>query len=102
MPGDEGRPARDELAAQLSDNELWRRAVAGDPGSFGVIFDRHADAVHSYCARRVGSLDAADDLVSIVFLEAWRRRNDVELVEGGALPWLYGIAGRSRAKAAWS
>lgn len=94
-PGDEGGRARDEPTAQLSDGELWRRAVAGDPDSFGVIFDRHGDAVHSYCARRTGSLDAADDMVSIVFLEAWRRRNDVELVDSGALPWLYGIAGRT-------
>lgn len=94
-PGDEGGRARDEPAAQLSDGELWRRAVAGDPDSFGMIFDRHGDAVHSYCARRTGSLDAADDMVSIVFLEAWRRRSDVELVDSGALPWLYGIAGRT-------
>ncbi len=80
---------------QLDDGQLWRRAVAGDADSFGVLFDRHGDAVHAYCARRTGSLDAADDLVSIVFLEAWRRRGDVELIEGKALPWLYGIATRT-------
>ena len=33
--------------------------------------------------------------VSIVFLEAWRRRDDVELIDGNALPWLYGIARRT-------
>lgn len=53
-----------------SDGELWRRAVAGDAECFGQLFDRHGDAVHRYCARRTGSLDAADDLVSIVFLAA--------------------------------
>ena len=77
------------------DGELWRRARDGEPACFGALFDRHGEAVRQYCARRTGSLDAADDLVSIVFLEAWRRRGDVELVDGTALPWLYGIARRT-------
>ncbi|WP_432537877.1 RNA polymerase sigma factor [Kineococcus arenarius] len=78
-----------------SDAHLWRSARDGDVESFGVIFDRHSEAVRAYCARRTGSLDTAEDLVSIVFLEAWRRRDDVELVDDGALPWLYGIARRT-------
>lgn len=77
------------------DGELWQRAQDGEPECFGVLFDRHVEAVRAYCARRIGSLDAADDLVSVVFLEAWRRRSDIELVDGLALPWLYGIARRT-------
>jgi RNA polymerase sigma-70 factor (ECF subfamily) len=60
-----------------------------------VLFDRHGEAVRAFCARRTGSTDAAEDLVSIVFLEAWRRRDDVGLVDSNALPWLYGIARRT-------
>lgn len=77
---------------QVSDSELWRRAVAGDGECFGVLFDRHGHQIRSYCARRTHSLDTADELVSIVFLEAWRRRAEVELVQESALPWLYGVA----------
>ena len=77
---------------RADDGELWRRARDGETECFGVLFDRHCEAVRAFCARRTGSLDAADDLVSIVFLEAWRRRDGVELVDGNALPWLYGIA----------
>lgn len=80
--------------AESSDGELWRRAAAGDADAFGTLFDRHAESIRAYCARRTGSLDAADDLVSMVFLEAWRRRDDVELVDDLALPWLYGVARR--------
>jgi RNA polymerase sigma factor (sigma-70 family) len=80
------------MSETADDGELWQRARAGEPECFGVLFDRHGEAVRAFCARRTGSLDAADDLVSIVFLEAWRRRDDVELVDGNALPWLYGIA----------
>ncbi|RQW99427.1 RNA polymerase subunit sigma-70 [Micromonospora inaquosa] len=77
------------------DGELWQRARQGEAECFGVLFDRHGGAVRAFCARRTGSIDAADDLVSIVFLEAWRRRGEVELVDGNALPWLYGIARRT-------
>ncbi|WP_433650007.1 RNA polymerase sigma factor [Micromonospora zamorensis] len=80
---------------RAGDGELWRRARQGEAECFGVLFDRHGEAVRAFCARRTGSSDAADDLVSIVFLEAWRRRGEVELVDGNALPWLYGIARRT-------
>lgn len=76
----------------VSDRDLWARACGGDAECFGVLFDRHREAIRTYCARRTGSLDVADDLVSVVFLEAWRRRQAVELVHDSALPWLYGIA----------
>lgn len=79
----------------MTDRELWLRASAGDSEAFAGVFDRHREQVRAYCARRSGSLDAADDLVSIVFLEAWRRRTDVELVHDSVLPWLYGVASRT-------
>jgi RNA polymerase sigma factor (sigma-70 family) len=80
---------------RADDGELWRRACQGEAECFGVLFDRHGEAVRAFCARRTGSMDAADDLVSMVFLEAWRRRAEVELIDSNALPWLYGIARRS-------
>jgi RNA polymerase sigma-70 factor (ECF subfamily) len=81
--------------SDLTDAVLWRRAVDGDAESYGVLFDRHCEAIRSYCARRLGSLEGVDDLVSIVFLEAWRRRDDAEVVDERVLPWLYGIARRT-------
>jgi RNA polymerase sigma factor (sigma-70 family) len=46
----------------------------------------------------------AEDLTSIVFLEAWRRRGDVALDRDSALPWLYGVATnvlRNRRRSQW-
>jgi hypothetical protein len=40
-----------------------------DPELFAVIFDRHADEIHRYAARRLGQ-QAAPDVVSDVFLAA--------------------------------
>jgi RNA polymerase sigma factor (sigma-70 family) len=76
----------------LTDAELWRLAAQGDSSAFGALFERHACAVYNFCFRRTGDWAAAEDLTSIVFLEAWRRRKDVRLKDGRALPWLLGVA----------
>jgi RNA polymerase sigma-70 factor, ECF subfamily len=76
-----------------TDAELWHRAVSGDAESMGVLFDRHADAVYNHCFRRVGGWSTAEDLTSVVFLEAWRTRRRVQVSEDGSvLPWLLGVA----------
>ena len=75
-----------------TDAVLWQRAVAGDPDSFGELFERHSRSVYNYCFRRTGSWSQAEDLTSVVFLEAWRRRSDVRLEHERALPWLLGVA----------
>jgi RNA polymerase sigma-70 factor (ECF subfamily) len=62
-----------------------------DVGGFAQLFQRHAKAIYNYCFRRTGDWAAAEDLLSIVFLEAWRRR-DARVPPEKTLPWLYGIA----------
>jgi len=74
-----------------SDASLWARAREGDADAFGLLFTRHARAIYNFFFRGTADWAAADDLLSIAFLEAWRRR-DKELDEGYVLPWLYGIA----------
>jgi RNA polymerase sigma factor (sigma-70 family) len=63
------------------------------PERFGVVFDRHAAAIHGYIARRLGR-DAADDLVAETFLVAFRQRDGYDPAQPSARPWLYGIATR--------
>jgi hypothetical protein len=63
----------------------------GDPELFAVIFDRHADEIHQYAARRLGE-QAAPDVVSDVFLAAFRNRGRYDPARADARPWLYGIA----------
>ena len=76
---------------EVDDSILWSRARTGDSEAFGMLFERHAWTIYNFCFRRVGNWDAAEDLVSIVFLEAWRRL-DKPLQSGKELPWLFGIA----------
>ena len=63
----------------------------GAPEQFAALFDRHAPAIHSYVARRLGR-DSADDVVAEVFLVAFQRRGGYDLAQADARPWLYGIA----------
>jgi RNA polymerase sigma-70 factor (ECF subfamily) len=75
------------------DPELWRRAADGDRSAFGELFERHVQAVWNHAYRLTGSWSLAEDITSIAFLTAWRRRADITLVRDSALPWLYAVVG---------
>jgi RNA polymerase sigma factor (sigma-70 family) len=72
-------------------DQLWEKIRAGDAEAFGLLFERHARAIYNYCFRRTADWAVAEDLTSIVFMEAWRRR-EKELLPEKVVPWLYGIA----------
>jgi RNA polymerase sigma factor (sigma-70 family) len=79
--------------AALSDGQLWSRAVGQRDGdAFGQLFERHSNAVYNHCFRRTGSWSVAEDLTSVVFLEAWRKRRAVQLTGESVLPWLLAVA----------
>jgi RNA polymerase sigma-70 factor (ECF subfamily) len=75
-----------------SDRQLWAAAADGDRDAFGVLFDRYARAVYNHCFRLTASWSTAEELVSVTFLQAWRRRTDVRLTQESALPWLLTVA----------
>ena len=60
----------------------------GDGEAFGVIFDRHRDRVRRHATGLVRTRADADDVLAVVFLEAWRRRDAIRFVDGSMLPWL--------------
>ena len=72
-----------------SDAELIIESL-DEPARFGEIFDRHADAIFRYLARRIGP-DDASDLLADVFLAAFEARFRYDSDFSMALPWLYGI-----------
>lgn len=79
--------------ASASDQDLWSHAASEGAGeAFGELFERHADRVYAHCFSRTGSWSMAEDLTSVVFLEAWRRRKEVRFSGDSALPWLLGVA----------
>ncbi len=77
--------------SEAADSDLV--AMAGsEPEAFGELFRRYSRSVYAYCARRTGNLDLAEDLTSVVFMEAFRRRRKLKLSNTSALPWLIGVA----------
>jgi RNA polymerase sigma factor (sigma-70 family) len=75
----------------VSDAELLR--LSGEEGeAFGLLYDRHVEAIFTWCRARTG--EAAADMTAEVFARAWlnraRFRDDAN---GSVGPWLFGIAG---------
>ncbi|MFD0974198.1 RNA polymerase sigma factor, partial [Plantactinospora endophytica] len=79
-----------EATGVADDHELIRFSWT-DPERFAEIFDRHAEAIHRYLARRIGR-SVADDLAAETFLVAFRGREGYDVSQTDARPWLYGIA----------
>ena len=87
-----------------SDESLLHACASGDQVAFSELYERHARTIYNYLFRRLGDWSEAEDLTAVVFLEAFRRRSEVIVVEGKLLPWLYGIATnvlRNRRRAMW-
>ena len=80
------------MTTYVSDEALWREALAGSEQAFAEVFDRHVDRVFTHCVRRVESRTDAEDLTAVVFLESWRQARRVRFVDGSALPWLLVVA----------
>ena len=73
-----------------SDAELIL-ASRSDSAPFGLVYERHAFAVYTWCQRRLDW--AASDLTAETFARAWLKRGSFhDDGSGSALPWLIGIA----------
>jgi RNA polymerase sigma-70 factor (ECF subfamily) len=57
-----------------------------------VLYQEHRPAIDAYCRRRGVPSEAVADVLSDVFLTAWRRVADIP--PDAELPWLYGVARR--------
>ena len=88
---------------ETADAPAVESAEIGRDGATGVrvelsradladAFDAFAQDVYRFCVRATGDRVLAEDLMSVVFLEAWRCRDRAVLVEATLRPWLLGIA----------
>ena len=87
-----------------SDESLLSASANGERHAFSELYERHARTIYNYLFRRLADWSEAEDLTAVVFLEAFRRRADVVVMDGTVLPWLYGLATtvlRNRRRALW-
>lgn len=73
---------------EAGEEGLWSRSLRGEGEAFGALYDLHRDRVFRHAYRLCGNHHDAEDIMASAFLELWRRRKDVRVVDGSVLPWL--------------
>ncbi len=100
VPGQQGQPAPGDglpLAAppgmpagQLSDAELLRQHVAGDPDAFGILFRRNRDRLWAVALRTLGDPEEAADALQDAMISAFRRAESFR-GDSAVTTWLHRI-----------
>jgi DNA-directed RNA polymerase specialized sigma24 family protein len=73
---------------ESDDAGLWGRSLKGEGEAFRVLYARHRDRIFRHAYRLSGDRHDAEDIMATAFLELWRCRAKVRIVEGSVLPWL--------------
>lgn len=65
-------------------------AARQDPKNFALIYERYFRRIYLYCFRHIGNSEEAEDLASLVFVQAFR---SLQNYRGGSVSaWLFRIA----------
>jgi RNA polymerase sigma-70 factor, ECF subfamily len=87
-----GKAARPPSTREPTTDEALVRSIAhGEKRAMQVLFARHNVRVYRFIARLLGDSAPAEDLVSEVFLEVWRKAHQFE-GRSQVSTWLLGIA----------
>jgi RNA polymerase sigma-70 factor (ECF subfamily) len=78
------------VRALPGDGELLSRVAAGDLEALGVIYDRHASAVHQFVSR-AGVRNDADDVVQETFLRIAKIAGSYQARAESARSWVLGV-----------
>jgi len=73
-------------------DERLAATCAADPAVFGALYDRYVDRVYRYCARRLPTVEAAEDATSQTFMEALRSIGRYRADRATFRTWLFAIA----------
>jgi RNA polymerase sigma-70 factor (ECF subfamily) len=90
VPLARSNPAKAEVIEDES--RLIQLAKQGEAEAFGVLYDRHYDAVYRYCYYRVSDVTMAQDLTSEVFVRMVDKLDTYRVKGRPLLAWLYTIA----------
>ena len=66
----------------------WAAALRNDGDAFASIFDLHHGRVYRHALCITTNVHDAEDVTAAAFLELWRRRDAVRVVDGSVLAWL--------------
>jgi RNA polymerase sigma-70 factor, ECF subfamily len=83
--------ARPASAQATSDGDLLRAIAAGDRNAMHALYARHNLRVYRFVLRLINDASLAEDLVSEVFIEVWRRADGFK-EKSQVSTWLLAIA----------
>ena len=61
------------MTSEVTDADLLRAHVDGDPNAFGILFSRHRDRLWAVALRTAGGPDDAADALQDAMVSAFRR-----------------------------
>ena len=84
------RETETQTLTVLDEPALIAACVAGEPGAFDLIVERHRRSIYQLCYRFVGNHEDASDLSQDVFLRAFRGLRNFR-GQASIATWLYRI-----------
>lgn len=72
------------------ESDVIRRAQAGDPEAFGVLFQKHKARVYALCLRMTRNTAEAEDLTQEAFLHVFRKLSAFR-ADAALSTWLYRV-----------
>ena len=75
----------------MTDSQLVRQVLAGDPAAERALYDAHVDRVYRLAFRLVGSDDLAQDITQETFIRAFEQLSKFR-GESALSTWLHAIA----------
>lgn len=84
-------PSGSSPTAPISDGELLRRHLAGDPGAFEAIINRYRGELYNFLARFTGDRTLAEDVFQEAFLQLHLSAGAFDQTRR-LKPWLFTIA----------
>ena len=68
-------------AANKDEKELLRRMQTGDEAAFTALYNQYWKKLFYVAAGKLQNLAEAEEVVQDIFLEIWRRRQDLQAIE---------------------
>ena len=78
------------MTSEVTDADLLKAHVDGDPNAFGILFSRHRDRLWAVALRTAGGPDDAADALQDAMVSAFRRAGSFR-GEAAVTTWLHRI-----------
>ena len=83
---------RDPKPDTKDNTTLVRRAIEGDAGAFGDLYEQYLNQIFRYIYYRIGDQGLAEDFTETVFLRVWESLSRFDISKISFKGWLFRVA----------